>query len=501
MLKNIVRFWFGSTAFSKTAWFLVVVVVFSFSIITTGNAFSTRIMGENSVSQMNLPTYYYLSELQRSINYHFQVEEEGLLCEDYSFTNNNNDNFKVICKQIDDIIVSAKEGKVITEVKVKIQAEYQIVQEIDIDLWLFRYQDTISFVRDLEFDIFVTFTTAVEVAPDLSVEVNTEWEYDWLSLPFISIGPISFRVLEQVAPRVAEVVNGYAKNKIDKTVQQAVNLPKILNQTWTNFHKPLQVYSNQNLWDYVYLENIVSGGVSIDNEKIIFPFQINFRNHMGFGSNFIRPDSFIFNNPPPESFDFNYLEITNNRFSASFPLKLSVPDMERLIFNEISARNYIVGSGNTAMKVTEVYLTSRNDFVIADIYLRGSSDNDLLSSLVLRVIFNPFFDRYTKKLRVRYLTYEIIRSDSLLVDIVNAINEDSFSQRLEEGIVLELSGYVESIHKLLNEQLAEFQFNENLKFKATLDKLDISNIIKSDQNLYIFVELKGGIILELVNLF
>lgn len=464
-------------------------------------SFNKTVIKQNQVSLIQLPVKYLYQELAKSLNRFYQEEKQGVLCKDDSYTNNNNDNFKVICHQLNDIKVTRDDNKVITEVNVRINAEFLIEYHVKINFWFFDYDYVFKLERSLKFDLYVKFITSVDIDEGLLTHVNTDWEYEWLSLPYISFGPISFRVLNQVTPKVEAVLKDFADNKIDKTVLKVVDINSILYKSWEHFKEPLELNSNYNVWNFFRLQKIYSGGVYIDSDKLIFPFQVSFKNYTGFGSNIISKNFELKKNVIPGEFEYSNLSFTNKNFYLRMPLKLTVADMEKLIFDDISKKDYVFGTGNLQLKITEIYLSIDKSFVNAEVYLSGVSERNLLGNVVLRLSFNPVYSITQKKLRARYLTYEIVRSDTALLDIINAIQKEEFTRLLQDTIVLEFDTYVDSIHQLLNENLSNYAFNEKLTFQATVDKIDIKNIFIQEKELYMILDLNGNVELYLQNLF
>lgn len=195
-----------------------------------------QIQNEKHLSIVNLPLEVPISELEKQIN----AQLNGLIYEDTSYDDFDQDNLKAKVWKLSPIKVQALDSTFMFEVplKVWVSAGYK-VSPMGI---------TLSGYKDTEFSLRIRFLSKMSVTPDWRMTTHTTVDsYDWISEPVIKVAGISIPIKSMISRMMNRNFQKITQ-AIDQEVSTAIELKKYVTQAWELARRPVLLSEEYNTW-------------------------------------------------------------------------------------------------------------------------------------------------------------------------------------------------------------------------------------------------------------
>lgn len=180
-----------------------------------------------------MPVKIPLSEIGNIINNSVPT----LIFEDNSFTDNNNDQFKVkVWKTRPIRLVGGTKQNLLIEVPLKIWAEKGIGT-----FGLYNYQNT-TFETVMYFNMQLTFNNNWKM-----VTKTSPMGYKWVSKPVLDYGKIKVPITSLVESSLVKQQADFCKT-IDDMMLEQLNFQQYAIMAWNQFSEPFQVSEEYNTW-------------------------------------------------------------------------------------------------------------------------------------------------------------------------------------------------------------------------------------------------------------
>ena len=195
-----------------------------------------EIQSEKHLSVINVPVEIPVSELEAQIN----SKIKGLIYEDNSYEDFDNDNLKAKVWKISPIKVVAIDSSFLFEVPLKIwvSAGYK-VSPLGI---------TMSGYKDTEFSIRIRLISKIGISPDWQLKSETYVDsYDWITDPNVKVAGINIPI-KSMASRLLNRNFDKITQAIDEQVAANIELKKNVNVAWQLAHQPVLLSKEFDTW-------------------------------------------------------------------------------------------------------------------------------------------------------------------------------------------------------------------------------------------------------------
>jgi hypothetical protein len=234
-------------------------------------------------SHISLPISISIAEINNLINNSIK----GTLYQDNSFTDNDNDQFKVKVDKYGVIKLTAlKDNRFLIEVPLQIWAEKGYGA-----MGRYVYQDT-------KFNVVMKFISAVEFKNDWTLQTKTTtYGFDWTTKPILDYGTVKIPIASLIESTLKEQQAKFT-TVIDQQVKESFDLKPYLLMVWNNFNGPINISPEYKTWlkitpQTVYMTPIkiysdyIKGTVGLDMYSetyigqipAVSPLAINFPNY------------------------------------------------------------------------------------------------------------------------------------------------------------------------------------------------------------------------------
>ncbi|MBL1219584.1 DUF4403 family protein [Chryseobacterium sp. L7] len=184
-------------------------------------------------SSITMPVTIPLSEISNMIN----ASVKELVYQDDSYTDNNNDQFKVkVWKTRPIRLVGGTTQNLLIEVPLKIWAEKGIGT-----LGVYSYQNT-------TFETVMSFNTTISFKNNWTIATTTQPNgFRWVAKPVLDYGKIQIPITSLVEKSLREQQEKFAKT-IDQQMATQLNFQKYAVMAWNVFSQPFNISEEYNTW-------------------------------------------------------------------------------------------------------------------------------------------------------------------------------------------------------------------------------------------------------------
>ena len=184
-------------------------------------------------SSITMPVTIPLSEISNMIN----ASVKELIYQDDSYTDNNNDQFKVkVWKTRPIRLVGGTNQNLLIEVPLKIWAEKGIGT-----LGVYTYHNT-------NFETVMSFNTSLSLRNNWTIATNTQPNgFKWVTKPVLDYGKIKIPITSVVEKNLKEQQEKFAKT-IDQQMATQLNFQQYAVMAWNVFSQPFNISEEYNTW-------------------------------------------------------------------------------------------------------------------------------------------------------------------------------------------------------------------------------------------------------------
>lgn len=320
-------------------------------------------------SSITMPVTIPLSEISNLIN----ASVKDLIYQDDSYTDNNNDQFKVkVWKTRPIRLVGGTEQNLLIEVPLKIWAEKGIGT-----LGVYTYQDT-------TFETVMSFSTTLHVQNNWTVKTTTEPNgFRWVVKPVLEFGRIQIPITGLVEKSLIEQQQKFSKT-IDQQMATQLNFQQYAVIAWNVFSNPFNISEEYKTWLKVT-------PVSVNMTPLKFyGNQLNTNLGMDVYSETFTGNQPASSQPVKTAANFSFVSSASDRFllqtTANIPFTEATEIARKLFLN----KEYEIRGSAVKIKDIKVYGVDNRVMVEADTegYINGKA---FISGI-------PIYDESRKKI-------------------------------------------------------------------------------------------------------
>ncbi len=414
-------------------------------------------------SVINLPFYINLIDIQKNINKKFS----GLVYEDNSLEDNDNDNIMVKAWKKEDFYINYENNllKYRIPLKLWIKAGYKIE----------KFGLTVSDYREINAEIALKFKTTIFVNSDWTITTYTVSDgFEWLSTPVIKIGPVDVSI-KFIANSILKKNQGLISTEIDKVIKQKLSMRKYIQDIWLTMQKPVKINDAYNMWLKINPQEITSTPIVSQDGRIKISMGIKslVETYMGDEPKVI---------PNVGLPDFKIVKSLDNSFVVNLMADISYKTADTL------AKQYLKGKTFTQDKKT---------VTVTDIKVYGSNNKMIIAttltgSLNATIYFtgNPVYDSANAVVKITALDFEL-ETKNKLHKTANWLLHNKFIRMIEPGLVFPLGDQLAESKLMIQKELTNHYIHKNILLNGKLKELNIEDIFLTPESIKVAVSFKG----------
>ncbi len=362
-------------------------------------------------SHLTVPISIPVPEINNLIN----SSVTGVLYEDNSYTDNDNDQFKVRVEKSDKIkLTSLKENRFLIEVPLKIWAEQGYG-----GLGYYVYQDT-------NFNVVMKFISSVELKSDWTLQTQTKTNgFEWTVKPVLDYGTVKIPVASLIEKTLTEQQAKFT-TVIDDKIKESFDLKPYLLAVWNNFSAPINISEEFNTWLKITPETVYMSPLKIYSDYVQATVGLD-----------LYSETFIGQIPLPSPLQVRFPNfILKQNLSSDFNLKttanVSYDQATALARAQFLGQEFVLTSEKNKVKITDVKVYSEDLYVV----IEAETIGEVTGTSYIKGF--PVYDREKKKIVLTQIDFKL-KTRNLFQKAVATLFERKIKKTIGEeyGIPLE----------------------------------------------------------------
>ncbi|TAG21745.1 MAG: DUF4403 family protein [Cytophagia bacterium] len=431
------------------------------------NHTNMEIQDEKHRSVVNIPVELALTDVAKQLN----AQIQGLIYEDNSFEDNNNDGFKTKVWKRANITVEVRDSLLFYTVPLKIWAEKSYnVSPLGLKL---------AGAQATEFAINLHFFTQFSINPDWQVNTKTASAgFDWVTKPSIRVAGIEIPITGLVSRTISENLDKVSQS-IDQNARASFDLKKYVLQAWNIIREPRLLSETYRTWLVITPTQISMTPFSMGGGHIKASLGVG-----GFTQTVIGIKPTV--KPATE---IPNLQITSNvpqGFQVGLIGVMPHEEAARLASQQFVGQNYEFQNGKYKIKVTSVDIYGQNDKLVIKAGLTGSLDGTVYLKGV------PYYDPATRMLSLKNVDYDL-HTRSLLLKTASWFLQGRFARQIEQQFTFPIGPQMDEVQKAIKQQLANRNVAKGVVMVGQLEALTPDQVYLTPTSLVALVMAKGRV--------
>ncbi|MFZ4401889.1 MAG: DUF4403 family protein [Bacteroidales bacterium] len=419
-------------------------------------------------SEINLPFYINLMDIQNSINKKFS----GLIYEDNSLEDNDNDNIMVKAWKKEDFYINYENNLLSYRIPLKLWIKAGFKKEI--------LGVKISDYREINAEIALKFKTTLYINKDWTITTFTTSDgFEWLSTPAIKIGPIDVPI-KFIANSILKKNQALLSSEIDKSIKQKFSLRKYIQDIWTTMQKPIKINNEYNLWLKLNPQEISSMPIVNQNGKLKISMGVKslVESYMGDEPKVI---------PNAGLPDFKMVKTMDNNFTINLLADISYKSADTLAKQFLKGKTFT--QDKKSVTVVDIKVYGNNNKMVIGATLAGSLNG------VIYFTGKPIYDSANSTVKITDIDFELETRNALL-KTANWLLHNKFVKMIEPSLVFPLGNQLAQSKALIQKELTNNYISKNILLNGQLKDLNIENIFLTPESIKVAVNFKGNLSLS-----
>lgn len=434
------------------------------------NYLQDTVLVQKIPSTISIPFDIAMSDIERQIN----TTVNGLIYEDNSYTDENNDNFKCKVWKKSNILITAATNDVFDfTVPIKVWAEKGIGV-----FGIMRY-------IPIEFEMNLKFSTRFTIRPDWSVQTfTTPNGYEWISKPKVNVGfdlPVDF-----IVGKIIDNNHTKFAKSLDDAVAKNMSIKPYVIQAWNAAMQPYLVSEEFHTWVKITPLEISMIPLSTIGRNIKSVIGIKAITETLTGDRPFVP--------------FTVSSVPNLRLVTSIPNDFQVGLMSDVLFSEATAiakrmfigQKYDFQNGKYNIEITDVDVFGSNEFLVIKADIKGS----LKGVVYIKGI--PVYDPIKKKIVLSNTQFDI-KTKNILVKAASWLLEGKMVKLIEDEFGLPVDELI-TYAKQNIETAMNSEYRKGIKLSGKIENVQPDKVYLTPTSIVAVVLAKGKVELKVEGL-
>ena len=397
-----------------------------------------------------MPVKIPLSEIGNVIN----ASVQNLIFEDKSFTDNNNDQFKVkVWKTRAIRLVGGTQQNLLIEVPLKIWAEKGIGT-----LGIYSYQNT-------TFEMVMYFNTQLTFNNNWTMTTKTSpMGFKWVTKPVLDFGKIKVPITSLVETSLKQQQAEFSKT-IDEMMISQLNFQNYAVMAWNQFSQPFNISEDYNTWlkitpvsvnisPLVFYGNQIEANIGIDTFSETFT-----------GT---KPPSTV---PIKTIANFNSVQSLPQKFLLQTTANIPFNQATKIAENMFLGKEFDFREGRSKIKITSVNVYGEENRVMIEAATEGTIDGVSYISGI------PVYDDVKRKIVLTDTKFKL-KTKNILQKTATLLFQGKIVKMIEDEYGIPTAELEDSSKKSIEETFNK-EYYRGLKMQGKVYKLKPSQILLS----------------------
>ena len=428
-----------------------------FIFLLSSNLFSQQTTGGSAVpvydfpkikSSITMPVKIPLSEISNIIN----ASISNLIFEDDSYTDNDNDQFKVkVWKTRPIRVVGGTKQNLLIEVPLKIWAEKGIGT-----LGLYNYQHT-TFETVMYFNTQLTFNNNWTM-----VTKTSPLGFKWVTKPVLDYGRIKIPITSLVETSLKKQQTEFSK-KIDDMMLEQLNFQQYAIMAWNQFSQPFEISEEYKTWlkitpVSVNITPLTFYGNRIDANIGIETYSETFTGNKPSASPTIKNIA-----------NFNSVQQLPQKFLLQTTANIPFSEATDIAKKTFLGKEFDFREGKSKVKITDIKVYGQDERIMLEAQTEGAIEGTTYITGI------PVYDE-TKRKIVLIDTQFKLKTKNVLYKAVTFLFQKKIVKMIEDEYGIPTAELEDASRKSIEETFNK-EYYKGLKMKGTVFNLKPSSIL------------------------
>lgn len=420
-------------------------------------------------SSVSIPVNLPISEIQRLVN----QQITGVLYEDVSYDNNNNDQLKTKVEKDGSIIIKAlTNNRLMFSVPLKIWAEKGLGT-----LGVYSYQET-------NFKVIMNFISTLDLQQNWSLKTNTTTAgFIWKEKPVLDFGKIKIP-LNSIIEGVLTKQQKEFTTVMDAQIQQKMNMQPYLLMAWNNFAAPIQVSEEYNTWLKITPQIIKMAPLEVYADKIKSTISVDLFSETFTG---IVPMA----NPLAKAIP-NYISAQNlgSNFVMKTTANIPFSEANAIAKRQFLGKEFVVS--NDKIKVEDIKIYPENEWVVIEIQTSGKVNG------ISFIKGNLMYDAAKHKIGFTKTDFRL-KTKNLFQKLATSLFEGKIVKMIEQDYGIPLIDIENSSKKSIEESFNK-EYHAGLKLQGKVIDLKPAQFLVNPEYITTVIEVSANLNLKIEGL-
>jgi hypothetical protein len=404
-----------------------------------------RVKTERYLSTLNLGLNISLNDIENQIN----SQLSGLIFEDNSMTDNNNDQFMCKVWKREPIKTSSLNNEIIFKVPLKVwlKVGYKAAP-LGIE---------ISTEKETQFDFDVNFKSTFGISNKWeAITKTTLINYDFITTPKIKVGPIEISVtnlvkkaLDSKAPEIIKA--------LDQSIKDKIEIKKYIIQAWNQAMQPYLVSEKYRTWLKVSPVELQLSPILINANLVKANIGIKAYTETVTGA---KPAVTNVNNIP----DLSLVSKITDDFQVGILSEISHEEAVAFAKDTLVGQIFDFQNGKYKVKVSDIDIYGNENQLIIKTELEGSLNGTIYFKGI------PYYDETSKSIKLNNFDYDL-KTKSLLANAANWLLGGKLAKTMQEHLEIPVGTNIEEIKKQIQETLKNNQIKKGIILNGNITDL------------------------------
>ncbi|WP_027379983.1 DUF4403 family protein [Chryseobacterium daeguense] len=408
-------------------------------------------------SSITMPVTIPLSEISNMIN----ASVKDLVYQDDSYTDNNNDQFKVkVWKTRPIRLVGGTNQNLLIEVPLKIWAEKGIGT-----LGVYTYQNT-------TFETVMSFNTNLNFKNNWTITTNTQPNgFRWVTKPVLDYGKIQIPITSLVEKSLKEQQEKFCKT-IDLQMASQLNFQQYAVMAWNVFSQPFNISEEYKTWLKISPLSVNITPLKVYGNQIDTNIGIDIYSETFTGS---KPAT---SQPIKTAPNFNIIPVLNDNFLLQTTANIPFSEATNIARTMFLNKNYDLRGSQVKIKDIKVYGVENKVMIEAetDGYVKGKV---FISGI-------PVYDETKKKIVLSNTKFNL-RTANILQKTATLLFRGKIVKMIEEEYGIPTQDLENSSRKSIEEAFNK-EYYKGLKMNGKVFNLKPSGILMNPSGITTIID-------------
>lgn len=413
-------------------------------------------------SGITLPVSLPVSEINNLIN----QSVKGVLYEDQSYTDNNNDQFRVKVE---------KQGNI----AIKALANNRLMISVPLKIWAEKGYGTLGYYmyKDTNLNLIMNFITSLAATQDWKLSTKTTTAgFVWTQKPVLDYGKIKIPIAPFIESTLKEQQGKFTKI-IDDQIKSQFNLQPYLVTAWNQFSKPINISEDYNTWLKISPQNIYMSPLQVFQDKIKMTIGVD-----------LYSETFV-GQIPLATKDVNTIPNFLQRpdlpsiFSLQTTANISFDEATKIARKQFMDKEFPLNSEKNKVKVNDILVYPEKEKIVIEVKTEGGVNGTAF------IKGKPVYDAVNHKITLTDTDFNL-KTRNIFQKALTVLFEGKIRKMIEKDYGIPLLDIENSSRKSLTDSFNK-EYYKGIRLQGNVINLRPSQFLLSEKYITVVIDTKA----------